>query len=423
MANRLADLGVIIAIAAGNDGESGPFYGSSGASAEGALSVAATDVSNIAAAPFTVTFDQDGSRNSTVIAFTQGTYVAPWADELFPWNMTDVEITVLGFDAPPDEACQELPADTPSLTGKIVLIRGEGCYWGDAQRNLEPFDPASIIFYDTEYGWTQPRSQTQSPSLGGIEAKAAEAIIATIKAGGRVFGSFDSDYALTNFVSTETLSGGVAAYYTSWATLYDLQMKPDIAAPGSNILSAKWEGIDGLSGGYLVESGTSMATPYIAGVAALYVSKYGGRKIHGPEFAKQVRQRIISCGSSMPWHVDQFDDPPAPTGFLAPVYQVGTGQIDAWKLLNYNTTLSFEKFALNDTHHFSRYHSIDVTNNHPVPIRYTFNLEAGGGFEAQGPDGMHSGWELTPISIIPNVTMPSGPQTLQPGQTKTFQYV
>ncbi|KAH8900337.1 subtilisin-like protein [Thozetella sp. PMI_491] len=422
VANRLADLGVIITIAAGNDGESGPFWGSSGASAEGAISVAATDVSTIAASPFTLTVEQDGVKNSTTIAFTRGVYVAPWADEPFPWDITDVEIVLLSTDpAPPDEACQELPAGTPDLSGKIVLIRGEGCYWGDVQRYLEPYNPGYILFYDTEYIWTQPHSQTESPSMGGIEAKAAAGIIEAIKGGARVFGSFNAEYAKTNWVNAETLSGGVAAYFTSWATLWDLQIKPDVAAPGSQILSAKWKGTDGEPNGYIVMSGTSMATPYVAGVAALYVSKYGGRSVHGTQFAKQVRDRILSSGNTLPWHVDEFDDPPQPNGFFAPVHQVGTGQIDALKLLTYNTTLAFEKMVLNDTHHFSRYHSIDVTNNHPFPVRYTFHLEAAGGFEAMGPQRIYYGWEVTPVSIVPNVTMPSGAQTLQPGQTKTFK--
>ena len=70
-----------------------------------------------------------------------------------------------------------------------------------------------------------------------------------------------------------------------------------------------------------------MATPYIAGVAALYIGHYGGRSTHGPEFAKKLAMRIMSSGRSVPWWdgLDELTD----FGYWAPPIQVGTGLIDA----------------------------------------------------------------------------------------------
>ncbi|KAG4433243.1 hypothetical protein IFR05_011266 [Cadophora sp. M221] len=43
-----------------------------------------------------------------------------------------------------------------------------------------------------------------------------------------------------------------------------------------------------------------MACPYVAGVAALYISVHAGRKVHGKGFANTLAKRLISSGTSLP---------------------------------------------------------------------------------------------------------------------------
>ena len=69
---------------------------------------------------------------------------------------------------------------------------------------------------------------------------------------------------------------GTPSYFTSWGGTNDLALKPDIAAPGSDIFST----YPGNS--YALMSGTSMVTPYIAGVAALYVEPMAAALSTGP---------------------------------------------------------------------------------------------------------------------------------------------
>ncbi|MFG2605583.1 S8 family serine peptidase [Streptomyces sp. NPDC048514] len=65
-----------------------------------------------------------------------------------------------------------------------------------------------------------------------------------------------------------------AAYFTSAGPRYgDNALKPDLSAPGVDILAARSQLVAG-SGPYTVMSGTSMATPHVAGVAALLAQEH-----------------------------------------------------------------------------------------------------------------------------------------------------
>lgn len=62
--------------------------------------------------------------------------------------------------------------------------------------------------------------------------------------------------------------GGQISYFSSWGMDGSLQLKPEITAPGGNIYSS----INGDK--YKLMSGTSMATPHMAGVSALAMQYY-----------------------------------------------------------------------------------------------------------------------------------------------------
>lgn len=226
--------------------------------------------------------------------------------------------------------------------------------------------------------------------------------------------------------TTNKVLGGRPALYSTWGSTYDLALKPDISTPGSKILSTY------PTDAYQVLSGTSMATPYAAGVAALYVGKFGGRAAHAndPAWAQRLHARIMSTAHAVAWA--DWATTSTDYGFFAPTTQVGAGFIDAVKLLNYTTELSFEgrKFELNDTAHFAATHSVDITNAGSEPVVYSFALQPAGGYESWTPlppnatlyavPGFRLYAELELQEMVPQVVLPSA-LTIGPGETATAE--
>ncbi|KAL0936358.1 subtilase [Colletotrichum truncatum] len=203
-----------------------------------------------------------------------------------------------------------------------------------------------------------------------------------------------------------------ASSFTSWGLLNDLSVKPDITAPGGSIYSTY------LNNGWTTMSGTSMSCPYVAGVAALYISASGGRQVHGKDFALSLSKQIIASAKPLAYHN------PAYSELAAPVAQVGNGLIDAYKLLHSNITLDFKPIALNDTRYFNRYHDITVKNMGSEPVTYHLSAQDVYGVDTLALDTVNGDKrvrllsELAPKKLPVEISLPRD-FILSPGDSKT----
>ncbi|KAL5601109.1 hypothetical protein BROUX41_005924 [Berkeleyomyces rouxiae] len=401
VASRLVDEGLIFVTSNANNGEAGPFLSSSIAGGENVLGVAAALTEDYPASAYNLKIDGETIADGYV----------PSLRELvldFPESIVDWPIVPMTLESNPTaDACTPYPNGTASLKGKIPLVRRGGCLFVDKQNNLAELGAEYIFFYN--YDATPiVASTSENPGMYAVlTSDSAEVILDAVRAGKHATASFNISSPDKVGLPKPFKSG--ASDSTSWGGLADLQVKPDIAGPGVDIY------MPSLNNTWMVENGTSMACPYVAGVAALYISVYGGRDVQGKGFAKRLIQRIISSGNSLPWGYNVPE-------YKAPIGQVGTGMIDALKVLDYTSELEFEKIALNDTKYFNGHHEFTVVNRWTEPVTYDFSVEAAAGIEIltglENDVHIKSRVELVPISLEPTVRLPQG-FTLQPGSSKT----
>ncbi|ODA75991.1 hypothetical protein RJ55_08273 [Drechmeria coniospora] len=206
----------------------------------------------------------------------------------------------------------------------------------------------------------------------------------------------------------------MAAPFTSWGPTNEMLLKPDVGAPGYRIVSTLLRQRFGMA------DGTSMAAPYVAGVAALYIGKHGGRAVHGPGFAKRMASRIISSGRSVAWCTGHGMPRPA---LAASPFQVGTGLVNAQKVLESTTDLSFEPFALLDTKRFRPEWTVQIANEGKDPVRYSFELEPQPGVGLNDRlGGINALQTLEPLTLVPNVSLPD-PLLVSPGAKASARVV
>ena len=140
----------------------------------------------------------------------------------------------------------------------------------------------------------EPRRDIVVAAING----AADAGVVPVIAAGNDFGDFgrgsiSSPGSAAKAITAAAVSnarGGpadvVASFSSGGPTPVSLQLKPDVSAPGLNVLSSVPE----REGGWAIFSGTSMASPHVAGAAALL------RQRHPSWTVAQVKSALVLTG-------------------------------------------------------------------------------------------------------------------------------
>jgi minor extracellular serine protease Vpr len=262
--------GRVVVVAAGNNGDGGaPMTISSPGIAPSAITVAATTNSHVVGPVVNVTGPGTVAANLTGIGSTLG------ASSQAVFSGTSSPLVYVDVD-PTGRGCGGIAAG--SLTGKVALIERGNCTFATKINNAAQAGAVAAIIFNRDSSEDTPDSSAGGENLFTMDATGTTIPSFFIV---RSRGLAMRDFAKSNpspTVSIAAFGSGsftpdVLADFSSRGPSSLEGLKPDLAAPGVIIYSAaiKTGTSDGIvdPSGFLAVSGTSQATPHVAGAAAL----------------------------------------------------------------------------------------------------------------------------------------------------------
>ena len=223
----------------------------------------------------------------------------------------DYEYVEAGFGSAEDAAA--LAATYPEgLADKIVMVSRGTLDFQEKFDNIAPLKPAAILVYDNE-----PGDALLIMNLSTLDVPAAFISQASAQA---MLAAADHHLTLVEGKVLEPTSSYWMNDFSSWGVSPDLRLKPEIAAPGGNILSS----VPG--GDYEHSSGTSMATPQMSGIDAIVLQRVQSDPLFASMSAREqadVVQNLI-MGTARP-----LTDAAQTSGALYSPRKQGAGLVDA----------------------------------------------------------------------------------------------
>jgi minor extracellular serine protease Vpr len=284
--------GVVPVIAAGNDRDSFGLgtVGSPG-TAPDAITVAAVSNTHVFSPTMAVrAADAPAILTAIPIQSAAGHYF-PDVYALQPHDLVDVgaasDPRLCGPNSNPNDD-KLSPLAPGSLTGKVALVSRGHCTFASKAIRAQRAGASGIVIVDNRPGEADPVPVELSIPAGKISDLDGARLRAYIA-------SHDGNAPVTighNIQQVDTGRSGIVTDFSS-AGLTDFQdmLKPDVSAPGGQILSST---LPEFTGGtpFAVFDGTSMATPHVSGSAALLV------QLHPTWTPQQIKSALVSTAGA-----------------------------------------------------------------------------------------------------------------------------
>ncbi|MBB5790628.1 S8 family serine peptidase [Jiangella mangrovi] len=378
--DALVDEGVVVVASIGNNGAAGTWSAGAPGVGEKVIGVASFDNTEYDARMFTVTPDgrEFGYAEAT------GSPSAPTEGSL-PLSRT-------GTPDSTADACTATGA-LPDLSGTVALVERGTCPFYEKARNAQEAGAAAVILYNNVPGALSPTVAPPSPADPPITVP----VVALsqddgIELDGRIAAG-DAVLTWTDETTTiENTTAGLISSFSSYGMASDLSLKPDLGAPGGLIRSTyPLEG-----DGYAVISGTSMASPHVAGAVALLLQAHPGLT------PAQVRDVLQNSADPADWSLV----PDA--GYLEPAHRQGAGMLDIDDAILSPVAVAPGKLSLGESEAGAAVRTLTLTNDGDTAV--TYELSHADGITTAGAPNNPSFFEggATVAFSAPSVTVPAG---------------
>ena len=286
--------GVVPVISAGNDRDD---YGLGSAGSPGtapdAISVAAVSNAHVYGPALTVTAPGAAEPLTHVPFVRTGTTPPAWANA--DQQLVDVG-TIMGTNSVPvpRDLCGPAgnlnggttPLPAGSLNGAIALVSRGNCTFALKAARVRAAGAVGIVLVDNRPGEANGvpvQLAVPSGMISDFDGSALRSYLAS--RGGRTGIRISREPQELN----TSRSGIVTSFSSGGLTAFGHQLKPDVGAPGAQILSAT---LKNFGGPFAVFDGTSMAAPHVAGAAALLLQRHRGWS------AGQVKSALVSTAAT-----------------------------------------------------------------------------------------------------------------------------
>ncbi|HEX6353177.1 S8 family serine peptidase [Actinophytocola sp.] len=192
---------------------------------------------------------------------------------------THVASTILGSGAASGSRLQGMAPGARLLVGKVLSKQGYGSESGIiAGMRWAAEQGARVVNMSLGGGWSSDGTDPMSLALNDISQSTGALFVVAAGNLGRnraVTSPAAADKALA--VASVTKSGQLSGFSSRGPRAGDNGLKPEIAAPGSDIVAARAAGTlaeQSVNAHYAKLSGTSMASPHVAGAAAIVAGQH-----------------------------------------------------------------------------------------------------------------------------------------------------